>query len=73
MVEYHFQKVEKVLSKIIKVMDEQEETTRPEGRSQRDNLRIYNVPKGTEGSSIVEFILRESFDLFSPQEKDLRI
>ena len=46
--------VEKVLNKMIKVMHQQENKLLDhEGRSRREYLRIYNVPEGAEGSSVV--------------------
>lgn len=42
-----------------------------EGRSRRENLRIYNVPEGAEGSSMVVFVeklLRDMLDIPSTTE-----
>lgn len=66
-VEDRVQNVEQVLSKMIKVMTQQEnKLLDQEGRSRRENLRIYNVPEGAEGPSMVEFVqklLRETLEV----------
>ncbi|KAF0036607.1 hypothetical protein F2P81_011919 [Scophthalmus maximus] len=65
-VEDRVQNIEQVLSKMIKVMNQQEnKLLDQEGRSRRENLRIYNVPEGAEGPSMVEFVqklLRETLE-----------
>lgn len=74
-VEDRVQNVKQVLTKMIKVMNQQEsKLLDQESRSQRENLRVYNVPEGAEGSSIVTFIekiLRECLNI--PQTKCLGI
>lgn len=56
-VEEHVQNLEQVLNKVIKVMHQQENKLLDhEGRSRRENLRIYNVPKGTEKPSMMDFV-----------------
>lgn len=66
-VEDRVQNVEQVLNKMIKVMRQQENKLLDhEGRSRRENLRIYNVPEGTEGSSMMEFVeklLRDTLEI----------
>ena len=66
-VEDRVQNVEQGLSKMIKVMSQQENKLLDQkGRSRRENLRIYNVPKGAEGPSMVEFgqkLLRETLEV----------
>ena len=66
-VEDRVQNVEQVLSKMIKVMNQQEnKLLDQEGRSRRENLRIYNVPEEAEGPSMVEFVqklLRETLEV----------
>lgn len=66
-VEDRVQNVEQVLSSMIKVMNQQEDKLLDqEGRSRRENLRIYNIPEGAEGSSMIEFVeqlLRDTLEL----------
>lgn len=61
------QNVEQVLNKMIKVINQQEnKLLDQEGRSRRENLRIYNVPEGAEGSAMVEFmekLLRDTLEI----------
>lgn len=74
-VEERIQNVEQVVSKIIQVMHQQENKLLDyEGRSRRENLRIYNVTEGAEGSSMVEFVgklLRDTQEI--PPTMDLDI
>lgn len=69
------QNVEWVVSEMIKVVSQQENKLLDhEGRSRRENLRIYNVPEGAEGSSMVEFVeklLRDALEI--PQTTELDI
>ncbi|KAL7872495.1 hypothetical protein SRHO_G00074780 [Serrasalmus rhombeus] len=73
--ESRVQNVEQVLDKLIKVVTQQEnKLLDQEGRSRRENLRIYNVTEGEEGSSMVEFIesfLRQTLEL--PMSTQLEI
>lgn len=66
-VEDRVQNVEQVLNKMIKVINQQEnKLIDQEGRSQWENLRIYNVPEGAEGSSMVVFVeklLRDTLEI----------
>ncbi|CAL8256143.1 unnamed protein product [Arctogadus glacialis] len=66
-VEDRVQNVEQVISKMIQVMTQQEnKLLDQEGRSRRENLRIYNVPEGAEGPSMMEFVqkfLRETLEV----------
>ena len=59
--------MEQVLNKMIKVINQQEnKLLDQEGRSRRENLRIYNVPEGAEGSAMVEFmekLLRDTLEI----------
>ncbi|KAJ4926919.1 hypothetical protein JOQ06_014663 [Pogonophryne albipinna] len=51
------QNVEQVLAKMMKVLTQQEiKLLDQEGRSRRENIRIYNVPEGEEGTSMVDFV-----------------
>ncbi|XP_059827421.1 uncharacterized protein LOC132395138 [Hypanus sabinus] len=74
-VEDRVQNVEWILSKTIKIIHHQE--GKPfdlEGRSQRKNIRIYNVPEGAEGSSMTEFVeklLQDALDLPSVVELEV--
>lgn len=73
--EDRMQNMEQVLTKMIKVMNQQEsKLLDQEGRSRRENIRIYNVPEGSEGASMVDFIeklLRETLEL--PADVELHI
>jgi len=66
-VEDRVQNVEQVMNKMIKVMCHQENKLLDyEGRSRRENLKIYNVPEETEGPSMVEFVeklLRDTLEI----------
>lgn len=56
-VEGRVQNLEQMLNKVIKVMHQQENKLLDhEGRSRRENLRIYNVPEGTEEPSMMDFV-----------------
>ncbi len=74
-VEDRVQNVEQVMSKMIKVMSQQEnKLLDQEGRSRRENIRIYNVPEGAEGASMtlfVEKLLRDELEI--PPTTDLGI
>lgn len=74
-VEDRVQNVEQVLSKVIKVIQQQENKLLDhEGRSRRENLRIYNVPEGAEGSSMIEFVeklLRDLLEIPPTTELDI--
>ncbi|KAK9533243.1 hypothetical protein VZT92_008377 [Zoarces viviparus] len=74
-VEDRVQNLEQVLGKMIRVMDQQEnKLLDQEGRSRRENLRIYNVPEGAEGSSMVEFVEKLICDTLEiPPTTDLGI
>ena len=67
--------VEQVLNKMIKVINQQEnKVLDQEGRSRRENLRVYNVPEGAEGLAMVEFVeklLRDTLEI--PQTTSLDI
>lgn len=64
--------VEQVLAKMIKIINQQENKLHDqEGRFRRENIRIYNVPKGAEGSSmmdIVDKLLRDTLELWPTME-----
>lgn len=66
-VEDRVQNLEQTLNKMIKVMHQQENKLLDyEGRSRRENLRIYNVPEGAEGSSMMDFVeklLRDTLEI----------
>ena len=70
------QNVEQVLSKMIKVMNQQDnKLLDQEGRSRRENRRIYNVPEGAEGPSLVEFVqklLRETMEVPTTTELGIK-
>lgn len=74
-VEDRVQNVEQVMSKMIKVINQQEtKLLDQEGRSRRDNIRLYNVPEGSEGTSTVMFVeklLRDTLEI--PPTTDLGI
>lgn len=74
-VEDRVQNVEQVLAKMIKVINHQEnKLLDQEGRSRRENIRIYNVPEGAEGSSMLDFVdklLRDALEL--PPDKELHV
>lgn len=74
-VEDRVQNLEQVLNKVIKVMHQQENKLLDyEGRSRRENLRIYNVPEGAEGSSMVDFVgklLRDTLEMNPTAELDI--
>ncbi len=74
-VEDRVQNVEQVMSKMIKVMSQQEnKLLDQEGRSRRENIRIYNVPERAEGASMmlfVEKLLRDELEI--PPTTDLGI
>ncbi|XP_077387593.1 uncharacterized protein LOC144025446 [Festucalex cinctus] len=61
------QVVESTLGKLLKVISQHEnKLLDQEGRSRRENLRIYNVPEGAEGSSMTDFverILRDTLEI----------
>ena len=75
MTEDRVQNMEQVLAKMIKVMNQQENKLLDhEGRSRRDNIRIYNVPEGVEGASMLDFVeklLRDTLEL--PPTTELHI
>lgn len=55
MVEDRVQNVGQVLTKMIKVMNQQENKLLDQkGRARQENIRIYNVPEGAEGSSMLD-------------------
>lgn len=57
-VEDHTQNVEQVVSKLIKEMARLDNKVLDlEGRSRKKNLRIFNVPEDTEGTSALESLL----------------
>lgn len=66
-VEERAQNLELVLSKVIKVIQQQENMLLDhEGTSRRENLRIYDVPEGTEEPSVTDFvekILRDALEI----------
>lgn len=66
-VEECVQNLEQVLNKVIKVIHQQENKLLDhEGRSRRENLRIYNVPEGTEEPSMMDFVeklLRDTLEI----------
>ncbi len=74
-VEDRIQNVEQVMSKMIKVMSQQEnKLLDQEGRSRRENIRIYNVPEGAEGASMTLFmekLLQDELEI--PPTTDLGI
>lgn len=74
-VEDRAQNLEQVLNKVIKVMHQQEnKLLDQEGRSRRENLRIYNVPEGAEGSSMIDFVeklLRDTLEINPATELDI--
>lgn len=74
-VEDRVQNVEQVMSKMIKIINQQEtKLLDQEGRSRRDNIRLYNVPEGSEGTSttmFVEKLLRDTLEI--PPTTDLGI
>ncbi len=74
-VEDRIQNVEQVMSKMIKVISQQEnKLLDQEGRSRRENIRIYNVPEGAEGASMTLFmekLLRDELEI--PPTTDLGI
>lgn len=74
-VEDRVQNVERMLSKMITVLNQQEnKLLDQEGRSRRKNIRIYNVPEGAEGLSMVEFVeklLRDTLEI--PPNTELEI
>ncbi|CAI5691467.1 unnamed protein product [Oreochromis niloticus] len=74
-VEDRVQNLEQVLNKVIKVMHQQENKLLDhEGRSRRENLRIYNVPEGAEGSSMMDFVeklLRDTLEINPTAELDI--
>lgn len=57
-------------------MNQQEnKLTDEEGRSRRENIRIYNVPEGAEGSSMVDFVkslLQEALEIPPPRSSALK-
>lgn len=65
--EERVQNLEQVLHKVIKVMHQQENKLLDhEGRSGRENLRMYNVPEGTEELSMMDFVekvLRDTLEI----------
>lgn len=62
-VEKRAQNLEQVLSMVIKVIQQQENMLLDhEGRSRRENLKIYNVPEGTEEPSMIDFVEKLSRD-----------
>ncbi|KAK1875089.1 LINE-1 retrotransposable element ORF1 protein [Dissostichus eleginoides] len=73
--EERVQNEEQVLAKMMKVLTRQEsKLLDQEGRSRRENIRIYNVPEGEEGTSMVDFVeklLRDTLDL--PPATELHI
>lgn len=66
-VEDRVQNVEQLMSKMIKVINQQEnKLLDQEGRSRRENIRLYNVPEGSEGTSMVTFVeklLRDTLEI----------
>ncbi|XP_062911188.1 uncharacterized protein LOC134350161 isoform X1 [Mobula hypostoma] len=51
------QNVEQILSKMIKILTQKEsKLLDQDGRSRQENIRIYNVPKGAEGLSMMDFV-----------------
>lgn len=74
-VEDWVQNVEQVLAKMAKGINNQEnKLLDQEGRSRRENIRIYHVPEGAEGSSMLDFVanlLRDALDL--PPDMELHI
>lgn len=74
-VETRLQAVEQVMRNMLKVQVQHEDKLADqEGRSRRENIRVYNVPENEEGSSMITFVeklLREKLDF--PPTTDLQI
>lgn len=73
--ETRLQNVEEIMQKIIKIQSQLEnKQIDQEGRSRRDNIRIYNVPEDAEKNSMVDFVeqlLRDTLDF--PPDRELYV
>jgi len=67
--------MERALRTVLKVQSQQQEKLLDqEGRARRENIRLYNVPEGEEGNSMLDFVeklLREKLDI--PATTELHI
>lgn len=75
--EERLQSMEEALAELLKIQEQlQSKLADQEGRSRRENVRIYGVPEGAESgpTSVISFVkklLRENLDI--PATKDLQI
>lgn len=73
-VETRVQNMEEVIRKMIKLQSQHEKKMVDlEGRSRRDNIRIYNVPEHAEGESVSNFVKQLLVDELGIPPADLGI
>ncbi|KAM4578642.1 uncharacterized protein V3H82_008008 [Fundulus diaphanus] len=75
LVEERAENMEQILSKMAELISQQQEKLLDqEGRSRRENIRIYNVPEGAEGSSIRDFVdklIKDTLEIEPTMELDI--